>query len=400
MSGLDLENVIPQKFQVSKTGKTLMAGLAIGGAVVLAIGFAVDKERAWHAYLTSFLYFTCLTLGGLFFTSIQHVASAGWSVNVRRLSESLTAFLPYIIVLGLPVVFLANKDLYLWLDPEVVAHDNILMGKAAYLNKTFFAIRFFIFGALWLFFSTKIVGFSLKQDRDGDPHWTETALTWSVAFCVVFALSFSLFSVDFVMSLEPHWFSTIFGIYIFSGMFQSTMALLVLMSLYIIKKGWSNGLINIEHVHDLAKYMKGFTIFWAYIAFSQFMLIWYANLPEETIFYLHRSHDKWLYVTIALFVFRFIVPFLALLPRWAKRTPAHVAGVSILVLVMQYVDLFWLVYPNYTNKFVAFSWMEIGAFVAFLGAFGFVVTKFLTKYNLVPIKDPRRSESNNHHVIY
>ncbi len=400
MSGLDLENVSPQKFQLDPKLKIAMAALACGGGVLLALGFMVDHERAWHAYLVSFFYFTCLAMGGLFFTALQHMASAGWSVNIRRLSEALTAFIPYLIVLGLPIVFFAGKDLYLWLDADVVAADPILTGKAAYLNKTFFAIRFVLFAGAWAFFAKKIVGFSLQQDNDGKDEWTTLALKWSVIFVLFFALSFSFFSVDFLMSLEPHWFSTIFGIYCFAGMFQATLALLCLISMYVIHKGWARGLITIEHVHDLAKYTKAFTVFWAYIAFSQFMLIWYANLPEETIFYLHRSHGGWLYISVGLIVFRFVVPFLALLPRWAKRTPSHLATVCVLILVMQYVDLYWLVYPNYSNEFVAFSWMEIGAFVGFLGGFGLVVTQFLAKYNLLPIKDPRKSESTNHHVVY
>jgi hypothetical protein len=400
MSGLNLENVSPQKFQLDPKVKTALAALACIGGVLLAIGFMVDRERAWHAYLVSFFYFTCLAMGGLFFTAIQHMASAGWSVNIRRLAEALTAFIPYLIVLGLPIVFFAGKDLYLWLDADVVAADPILTGKAAYLNKTFFAIRFVLFAGAWTFFAKKIVGFSLQQDNDGKEEWTALALKWSVIFVLVFALSFSFFSVDFLMSLEPHWFSTIFGIYCFAGMFQSTLALLCLISMYVMHKGWARGLVTIEHVHDLAKYTKAFTVFWAYIAFSQFMLIWYANLPEETIFYIHRSHGGWLYISVGLIVFRFVVPFLALLPRWAKRTPSHLASVCVLILVMQYVDLYWLVYPNYSNEFVAFSWMEIGAFVGFLGGFGLVVTQFLTKYNLLPIKDPRKAESINHHVVY
>ena len=400
MSGLDLHNVSPQKFQLDPKIKMTLAILACAGGALLALGFMIDKERAWHAYLVSFFYFTCLAMGGLFFTAIQHMVSAGWSVNIRRFSEALAVFTPYIALLGLPIVLFAGKDLYLWLDAEKVAQDSILMGKAAYLNQTFFAIRFIVFAGMWAFFAKKIVGFSLEQDKDGKEEWTTKSLKWSVAFVLTFALSYSLFSVDFLMSLEPHWFSTIFGIYCFAGMFQSTLAALCLMSLYVIHKGWANGLVNIEHVHDLAKFLKGFTVFWAYIAFSQFMLIWYANLPEETIFYLHRSHGGWLFVSVSLLVFRFIVPFLALLPRWAKRTPSHLTSVCVLILVMQYVDLYWLVYPNYNSDSVAFSWMEIGAFVGFLGGFGLVVTKFLSTYNLLPIKDPRKQESTDHHVMY
>lgn len=400
MSGLKMDNVSPQKFKLSNTAKVAMAAMAGIGGALLVLGFILDRERAWHAYLVSFFYFACLAMGGLFFTAIHHVVAAGWSVNVRRLAESLTAFIPLVFLLGLPIAIFAGKDLYLWLNADVVAGDTILQGKAGYLNKAFFIIRFVIFAGAWFFFSNKIVGFSLEQDKDGKDSWTERAQKWSVAFLGVFALSFSFFSVDFLMSLEPHWFSTIFGVYCFAGLFQSSLALLTLMALYVERQGLAKGLVTMEHVHDLAKLTKGFTVFWAYIAFSQFMLIWYANLPEETIFYIDRSHGGWLYISLSLLVFRFVVPFVALLPRWAKRTPGHLVAVCSLILVMQYVDLYWLVYPNLTHERVVFSWLELGAFVGFAGLFGLAVTRFLGMYNLIPIKDPRRDESISHHVTY
>ncbi len=400
MSGLNIENVSPQKFKLGNTPKIALAAMAGVGGALLVLGFILDRERAWHAYLTSFFYFTCLALGGLFFTAIQHAVAAGWSVNVRRLAESLTSFLPLTFLLGLPVVLFAGKDLYLWLNQDEVAKDAILSGKAAYLNQVFFVVRFVLFAGAWFFFARKIVGFSLEQDKDGADRWTEHAQKWSIAFLVVFALSFSLFSVDFLMSLEPHWFSTIYGVYCFAGLFQSTLAFLTLMALFVERQGLAKGLVTMEHVHDLAKFTKGFTVFWAYIAFSQFMLIWYANLPEETIFYIHRSHGGWLFISLGLLVFRFVVPFIALLPRWAKRTPSHLVAVCSLILIMQYVDIYWLVYPNLAHDYVAFSWMEVAAFAGFAGLFGLAVTRFLSQYNILPIKDPRRSESINHHVMY
>lgn len=395
-----MEASTPEKFKLEPSLKMGLMGATGIGALLLGGAFYANAERAWHAYLVSYFFFTCLSLGGLFFAALQHVAAAGWSVNVRRVCESFTAFLPMALLLGAPLVLFAGSDLWLWLDQSIVSHDKILQAKEAYLNQGFFSVRFFLFAALWIFFSWKLVGFSVKQDEDGAEHWTQKSVTWSVAFLLVFSLSFSLFSVDMIMSLEPHWFSTIFGVYCLAGLFQSFLALLILVCLHIMNRGWTNGLINIEHVHDIAKFMKGFTVFWAYIAFSQFMLIWYANLPEETIFYLHRSHGGWLYMSIGLLVFRFVVPFLALLPRWAKRTPAHLIPVCILILVMQYVDLYWLVYPNYDNEHLAFSWYELAPFICFAGLFGLMVAKFLSCNNIMPIKDPRREESANHHVTY
>ena len=395
---VSVEKVEPKKFELPGNGAVAMMVMIAIGVATFAAGFAVDQERVWHSYLTSYFFFASLALGGLFFTAIQHAVSAGWSVNIRRIPESMTAFLPAVLGCGL-VLVAAGSKLYLWLDHDVVAADAILSGKSSYLNLSFWTVRLVFFTGLWWFFATKIVGYSLKQDVDGDESWTRKLGKFSIAFLLVFALSYSLFSVDLLMSLEPHWFSTIFGVYCFAGMFQSTLAFCILLTLYCKKQGFVTGLMTMEHVHDLAKFLKGFTVFWAYIAFSQFMLIWYANLPEETVFYLHRSHHGWMEISMALLVFKFVVPFVALLPRGAKRNPIHLSAVCILVLVMQYVDLYWLVYPNYKDH-VVFSWMEIGLFIGFLGGFLFMVTRFLSKNNLVPIKDPRIHESLNHHVTY
>lgn len=395
---VSVEKVEPKKFELPNNTKMLFYALIGLGVLGLGAGFAVDKERVWHSYLTSYFYFSSLALGGLFFAAIQHSVRAGWSVNIRRVSEAMTAFLPAVLIGGI-VLLASGKDLYLWLDHDVVAGDAILAGKSGYLNLGFWAVRMILFGLLWMYFSRKIVGYSVAQDQDGDESWTHRLVPVSVAFLLVFALSYSLFSVDLLMSLEPHWFSTIFGVYCFAGLFQSSLAFMILMTLYCRSKGWVDGLMTIEHVHDTAKFLKGFTVFWAYIAFSQFMLIWYANLPEETVFYLHRSHGGWMEVSMALLVFKFVVPFVALLPRWAKRTPGHLVMVCLLVMVMQYVDLYWLVYPNY-NEHVAFSWMEVLVFLGFLGVFLLMVTNWMSKHNLVPVKDPRIHESLSHHVMY
>jgi len=244
MSGLNLDNVTPQKFQVDAKARMAMFGLIIVGALALLGGFMVDRERAWHAYLVGFFFVTSLGMGGLFFTAIQHVSAAGWSTNIRRFAEAMAAFVPMIFILGLPIVLFAKSDLYLWLNAGEVAKDPILLGKAGYLNHTFFIIRFVLFSAAWFWFGRKLIGFSLAQDNDGKDQWTTIAVKWSVAFLLVFALSFSFFSVDFLMSLEPHWFSTIYGVYCFAGMFQAALAVLILMSLFVMKMGWSNGLVN------------------------------------------------------------------------------------------------------------------------------------------------------------
>jgi hypothetical protein len=389
----------PGRFIVSSRYKTVSAAFCFVGLLAFVLTLINNPQRAWMAYLVPLFYFTSLALGGLFFSSIQHVTKAGWSVNIRRISEALTAFLPSAFVLSL--IFLAGApQLYKWLSPEKVAADPLLQHKAPYLNATFFVIRLVGFFGLWLLFRKWIVGRSVAQDQSGDVNLTHSLVGVSIGFIAVFALSYSFFSVDLLMSLEPHWFSTIFGVYAFAGLFQSTLAFMILTLLYLGKKGLLQGYFTEDHMHDLGKFLFAFTVFWAYIAFSQYMLIWYANLPEETIFIIPRTEHSWLFVSILLLVGKFFVPFFALLPRWAKRTPTHLAAVSVLILVMQYVDLYWLAYPSIYEESAKFSLSEVGVFLGFLGLFLFALGKFLSQNSLVPVKDPRIQESLHHHVVY
>lgn len=397
---------VPGIYSPSLRTKTIAASAMFFGLIAFAAALYTDQARGWHAFLAAFFYFTCLSLGGLFFASLQHVSNAGWSVNIRRLSEAMSSFLP-IAALGALVLLIGAKSLYLWLDPKELAENTILQGKSAYLNFNFFAVRLVVFFGLWLLFRRAIVGHSLAQDKDGDEKHTVRNAALSVAFILVFALSFSLFSVDTLMSLQPEWYSTIWGVYCFAGLFQSSIAALVIITVLIMKKGLVRGLVNENHLHDLGKFMKAFTVFYAYIGFSQFLLIWYANLPEETVFYLDRSKGGWMTATLSLLIFKFMVPFLLMLPKAAKRTPGHLILVASLILFMQYIDVHWMVYPSlvngdwqvYEGRWIL-GWQEIGTFLMFGGAFVWSVTNFLSKNSITPLKDPRILESVNHHVTY
>lgn len=379
--------------------KTIYAVFMFVGVLLFALGLFKDQSRTWHSYLVAFFYFTSLALGGLFFTAIQHVAKAGWSVTIRRFSEAMASFLPF-AALGAAVLLLGAKKLYIWMDADLVAHDMLLQGKSAYLNIGFFLVRLVIFFVAWLLFRRAIIGHSLRQDQDGQESHTLKNVGLSIAFLLVFALSYSLFSVDTLMSLQPHWYSTIWGVYCFAGLFQSSLAALVILIGYMIRKGHARGLVTIEHHHDVAKFMKAFTVFYAYIGFSQFLLIWYANLPEETIFYLSRTQGGWMTATLSLLVFKFAVPFLLMLPRAAKRSIMHSSLVATLILVMQYVDIHWMVYPAFNSDQWLFSWYEIGPMLLFGGMFLWSVTNFLSKNSLVPVRDPRIGEAIAHHVTY
>ncbi|MGZ3744690.1 MAG: molybdopterin oxidoreductase [Pseudobdellovibrionaceae bacterium] len=387
------------KFEASSKLKLMSYVFIAIGLITFALGLMKNQERVWAAYLVSFFFFSCVGLGGLFWTSLQNLVKAGWSVSIRRYAEGLTAYLPVMVVTSL-ILVLGLKYLYPWADHEKVAESALLQNKATFLNTTFLIIRLLVFGLGMLAFRQVIVGNSLKQDKTGDEQLSHKNVGYSIGFVLFFAITFSLFSVDMLMSLLPTWYSTIFGIYCFSGLFQALFAVLIPIVIFMRRAGFVKGYVTEEHLHDLAKFMKGFTVFWAYIAFSQFMLIWYANIPEETEYYIMRAQNGWMAISFALLIFRFIVPFLALLPKGLKRNENHLLVVSGLILVMQYVDIYWMVYPNFFDGKLTFGFMEIGMFLGFAGLFLMVLFRFLSKNNLVALKDPRLKEAITHHVTY
>ncbi len=383
----------------NKTKKTLSIFMFIGFLTFIG-GLFWDSERVWFSFLVSSLFVLFLSLGGLFFTSIQHVTKAGWSVNIRRIMEGFGAYIP-IGCLASFFLILSGDHLYIWLNSSEVAKDDLLVHKSAYLNLTFFIIRLLVFSAIWIVFYKLLTRLSLKQDKTGKESLTHQSVSYSIAFLALFALSFTFFTVDTVMSLEPHWFSTVFGVYSFAGLFQSFLAALILFIIYFRRKGYlKDKLVNANHLHDVGKFLFGFTIFWAYIAFSQYMLVWYANIPEEAVYYLHRSQHDWLWVSLALIIFKFIVPFIYLLPRWVKRDESSLVVVSVLILIMQYVDIYWMVYPNYDSEHIRFGLIEIGIFIGFIGLFLYALIRFFSLHPMVVLKDPRQKESLHHHVTY
>ena len=387
-------------FKMPDKLKTVFSIFIFIGLLSFCAGLLIETKRAWYAFLTSSLFVLFISLGGVFFTAIQHVSKAGWSVNIRRFMEGFSAYLPFGAVFALALLF-SGDHLYSWFNKDTVASDPLLQHKSGYLNWTFFLIRSVIFFAIWIVFSKILNTLSLKQDKTGDPEISNKSIPYSVAFLILFALSFSFFSFDTLMSLEPHWFSTIFGVYGFAGLFQSFIATLILVIIYFRRTGVvDKKIVNENHLHDLGKFLLGLTIFWAYIAFSQYMLVWYANLPEEAIYYLHRSAGDWKWLSLALILFKFIVPFLFLLPRWVKRDEGALIIASVLILVMQYADLYWMVYPQFNHDHVVFGWMEIGTLLGFIGLFLLSVFYFFSKHPLLPLQDPRQKESATHVVTY
>ena len=390
--------MLNQSYPIPNWVKRLSTGTIFAGLLIVLWSFYFeDLKRIGFAYLVPYFYFLFIALGSLFFIAVQYPSGAGWSANIRRIFEGIASYLPFAFVLILPFLYF-SFSVYEWLDAEYVAKDSIIQGKQAYLNFPFFLIRTVVFFGGWLFFYKKIVGFSLRQDKDGKLKWTHKATRYSVLFLLFFALSFSLMSVDFLMSLDSHWFSTIYGVYTFSGAFQSALAVIILLVIYFMPL--SQEKINSNHLHDLGKFLMGMTLFWAYIAFSQYMLIWYANLPEETTFFVPRSQKPWMWVSLSLLIFKFAVPFFCLLPRWVKRNIKTMTALSVLILIMQYVDIYWLVYPAFSKEKLYFGLIDIGFFMVFFGVFLLSVFYFFQKHSVIPLQDPAEHESDAHHVNY
>jgi hypothetical protein len=386
----------PGTFEVSSGIKTVLVVFIVVGVAAFAAGLKMSPERAWASFVHNHFYFMSLGLGGAFFAAIQWLTGAMWSAPIRRLSESMTSYLPVVLV-TFAIICFGIPHLYLWSHAEHVKGDIILEGKSGYLSTGFFAIRNYIAIAIWLFFSFKMVKNSITQDTTRDYALTARNRALAPVFLILFGVTFTMASFDQLMSLDPHWFSTMFGVYCFAGLFYSNLASTCLLTLFMRSKGKLDGILNDNHLHDLGKFMFAFTVFWAYIGFSQFMLIWYANLPEETGYFLHRFHGAWIWVSVFLLAGKFMLPFFVLLPRDAKRNPRLLAIVGVFMLIAQWIDVLWMVQPEFFADGPRFGWQELGVTLGFLGVFGLCVFRFLAKNNIVAIGDPRLEESVFHH---
>lgn len=386
----------PGTFEISVGLRFLLTAFVAIGILTFAVGLNLSPDRTWASFVLNHFYFMSLALGGIFFASLQWLTGAMWSAPIRRLSESFAAYLPVVLVTFIVLCF-GIHHLYSWSHAEHVLGDLVLEGKTAYLNIPFFTIRNIVAILIWMLFSYKMISNSIAQDQSRDYGLTLKNRTLAPGFLILFAISFTMASFDQLMSLDPHWFSTMFGVYCFAGLFYSVLAATTLLTLYMRSQGKLNGILNENHLHDLGKFMFAFTVFWAYIGFSQFMLIWYANLPEETGYFLNRFHGGWWNISTFLFYGKFLVPFFLLLPRDAKRNPTLLGWVAVFMLVAQWIDVLWMVQPQFLKEGPQVGWQEVGLTLGFLGLFGLSVARFLSKVNVVAIGDPRLEESVYHH---
>ncbi len=421
--------------------------VALVGGVVTAITYSTDTRRFAFSYLFSFLVFLVLGLGSLFFILIQHLTGAGWSASVRRIPEFLASALPIMALLFIPVWFNA-KQLYPWLEhsqhdkaaqhkslhnvkqhvakaatsheghhtdandankaahhgaahntPEHQAHAETLAKKASYLNLSRFTIYAIAYFFVWLALSRFFVRKSFEQDQSRDVKLTLQMQKWAPVSTFLLALSLTFAAFDWVMSLEPNWYSTIFGVYIFASSMVAVLSITIVIALSLGKAGLVGEAINIEHFHDLGKLLFGFLVFWAYIAFSQLLLIWYAGIPEEATYYhLRWDSSGWRNYSLFLLIAKFVVPFALLLSRNTKRNTLSLGIGAAWLAFMHVVDMYWFVLPYYKPNVFSFHTLDVSCLFLVGGLYFAVVFYQMQRHSLIAVGDPRLERALHFHT--
>src|SRR5438105_2490741 len=325
------------------------AGVGAVGLVLTAVGLAFDAKRTMLSYLVAFLYFLGLALGMLALNMANHAARARWHVVIRRIIEVMHSPLPVFVLLFIPILVFA-KHLFVWIDPPASLGKEILDNlrqKSGWLNFPFFIIRAAVYFAVWLVVSELLFRYSVAQDIDGSSRWTRLQRRWGSAGLPLVGFTVTFAAFDWIMSLNPTWYSTLFGVYYISGFFLASLAILtIVVTITRDDPGSFGAHTTPAHFHNLGKLLLAFTAFWGYIAFSQYMLMWHANLPDEVPWFLVRTRGAWKPVSVLLVVGHFIVPFFALLSRDLKLHPRALAVVAGWLLFVHFVDLVWLVMPS------------------------------------------------------
>ena len=356
------------------------------------------SNKPWAAVYVACIFFMLLSLGTLAFYAIQQVAQAGWSPVLFRVMQGITAYLPFGSVIFFIILVLCGlhfNHLFIWLDPEVVAHDKLIQTKSGYLNFPFWIIRAGIFLLGWnayRYFSRKNC---LAQDEADDNSFYKKNFKMSAGFLVFFIVTESIMSWDWIMSIDPHWFSTLFGWYVFASFFVSGITMIAIVTLYLKSRGYLEH-VNTSHIHDLAKFMFGISVFWTYLWFSQFMLIWYANIPEEVTYFVTRIQDYNLPFFGAV-VMNFLFPLLILISTDFKRITWVIVMAGIVILLGHYIDFFNMIMPGTVGDQWFIGIPEIASVLFFLGLFIYVVFTALTKAPLLPKRNPFIEESKHFH---
>lgn len=364
------------------------------GVISYALGFIFDSERAWANYLLNNYYFVSLAIGAAFFGAIQYITQSGWSAMFKRVPEAMVAYLPFAAVFFL-IMYFGMHSLFEWTHQDVIQHDHMLQHKSPYLNETFFFIRVLVFFGIWILMSTLLRKLSLKEDEIGGMDYFVKSELYSKIFIFIIALSFSLFAVDMLMSLEPHWFSTLFAGRSFIAAFMHANSIIALIVIILSKQGYFK-MLNASHLHDFTRYIFMASIVWGYFNFAEFMLIWYGNIPEETVWFVHRWHGAYEVLFFVNIILNWGIPFLVLMPRKSSRSKMIILPVVVVLIIGQYTELYYIIWPS-TVGAAKFGLLEIGSFLGYAGLFSWVVATTLAKASLVPKNHPYLQESIQHH---
>lgn len=380
------------EFRLSSSFQRWLYGMAAAGFLTLFVGLFLAPQRALVSMLTAGYGLVCLGLAGIFFVAVLYASGAAWGTAFRRVPEAMCAILPYGAAI-LAVVFTFGSSLYPWI------HDRggVIGFKAVWLNLPFFLARAVLYVLLWYLFTRAILQTSRHQDDTRDPVANRRNIRLSVVFLIVFAITFWLASFDWIMSLEPHWSSTIFGIYNFAGMFSSGLAVIILLVVWLRRAGPLRDFVTDEHLHDLGKLLFAFSTFWMYIWFSQYMLIWYADIPEETVHYIIRQHQYWMPLFILNMTLNWAVPFVVLLPKRTKRTGSLLAKAAAVVLLGRWLDLYLMIQPAAGGSNPQFGLWEAAAIAGTFSIFILVFVRAVRSAPAVPMGDPLLMESLHYH---
>ena len=371
----------------------LIAGVA--GLALTAIGFFVAPDQFFRSYLLGFMYWFGIALGSMAVLMIHHIAGGAWGAVIRRVLESSIGTIPLLALLFVPIA-LGIHHLFEWSHADVVAKDAVLQSKSAYLNVPFFLIRAVFYFVVWIVVAALFRRWSAEQDRDGDPRVTLRMELLSRGGLVLYGLTVTFAAVDWVMSLEPHWFSTVYGLLVMGGQGLAAFAFSITLAVLLSRQEAVARFFGPSQFHDLGNLMLAFTMIWAYLSFSQLLIIWSGNLPEETAWYLTRSQGGWRVVGYLLLFLHFAVPFGVLLSRRLKQTGTKLAVVALWLLVMRYVDLYWLVQPSFSPESALPHWLDFTAVVGIGGIWLWFFVGRLIAGPVLPLRDPSLPEIEVH----
>jgi Ni/Fe-hydrogenase subunit HybB-like protein len=394
------------KFEI-RSGEKRFSFVLMGiGLLTLIIGIILAfsghdhwAERIWSNILVNNMFLLGISLAGLFLIAVNYIGLGGWYVAIKRVAEAVSMFIPYAGVLMLVILigmWTNQHHIYHWAEPGVADHDALLKGKSAFLNVPFFSIRIIIYFAIWTVLALLLRKASLKEDELGGMANYNKSKIYSAIFLVLFGITSSTMSWDFMMSIDPHWYSTLYGWYTFTTLFVSGLAAIILITIYLKSRGYLEH-VNNEHLHDLGKFMFAFSIFWAYLWYSQHMLIWYANLGEETTYFKTRV-DEYPVLFYLNFAINFVVPFFALMTRNSKRQKSMLGAIALILLLGHWLDYYQMIIPGSTHNSVHYGLFEIGLSIGYVGLFIFVVFNALTKAKLTPQNHPLYKESIHYHT--